>query len=58
MNKKKQEQIVQKFSKKQIINSKKYCKYRDMLMAILKENTSYSTEKVEQKIKDFMKRKV
>lgn len=58
MNKKKQEPAIQKFSKGQIINSKKYFKYRDILIAILKENTSYSTQEVEQKIKDFIKRKV
>lgn len=58
MSKKKQEQAVQKFSKEQIINSKKYSKYRDILTAILKTNTSYSTDEVEQKIKDFIKRKV
>lgn len=58
MSKKKQEQTVQKFSKEQIINSKKYSKYRDILTAILKMNISYSTDEVEQKIKDFIKRKV
>ncbi len=58
MNKKKEEKDMQKFNKKQIINSKKYSRNRDILEAILKENTSYSTEEVEQKIKDFMKRKV
>ena len=58
MNKKKEEKDMQKFDKKQIINSKKYSRNRDILEAILKENTSYSTEEVEQKIKDFMKRKV
>ena len=58
MNKKKDEKDMQKFNKKQIINSKKYSRNRDILEAILKENTSYSTEEVEQKIKDFMKRKV
>ncbi len=57
MNKKKEDSILVKFTKEQIINSKKYNKYKDLLNAVLKE-TSYSTDEVEQKIKEFMKRKV
>lgn len=55
---KKKEKTLVKFTKEQIINSKKYNKNKDLLNAILKENASYSTDEVEQKIKEFMKRKV
>lgn len=62
MNKKKEENKVEKaidkYTKEQIINSKKYNKYRDVLKSILEENKSYSIEDIEQKIKEFLKRKV
>lgn len=62
MNKKKEDRVIEKeierFTKEQIINSKKYNKYRDVLKSILEENKSYSIEDIEQIIKEFLKRKV
>lgn len=58
MNKKNEENELEKFSREQIITSKKYNKYKDLLKVILKENTMYSIKQVEDKIQDFMKRKV
>lgn len=58
MNKKNEENELEKFSKEQIITSKKYNKHKDLLKVILKENTMYSIKQVEDKIQDFMKRKV
>ncbi len=62
MNKKKKEKtmeiVVEKYTKEQIIKSKKYNRHRDVLISILEENKSYSIEDIEQKIKEFLKRKV
>ncbi|HBF9455748.1 TPA: hypothetical protein KO322_003663 [Clostridioides difficile] len=44
-----------KFTKEQIVNSKKYVNRKDLLNAILKENDLYSFSEVEDMINKFMK---
>ncbi|AXU78516.1 hypothetical protein [Clostridioides difficile] len=44
-----------KFTKEQIVNSKKYVNRKDLLNAILKENELYSFSEVEDRINKFMK---
>ncbi|WP_207105072.1 hypothetical protein, partial [Clostridioides difficile] len=44
-----------KFTKEQIVNSKKYVNRKDLLNAILKENDLYSFSEVEDRINKFMK---
>ncbi|HBE9110475.1 TPA: hypothetical protein KNH21_003798, partial [Clostridioides difficile] len=44
-----------KFTKEQIVNSKKYINRKDLLNAILKENELYSFSEVEEIINSFMK---
>ncbi|WLD27660.1 hypothetical protein CDIFMA2_15420 [Clostridioides difficile] len=44
-----------KFTKEQIVNSKKYITRKDLLNAILKENELYSFSEVEEIINKFMK---
>ncbi|EMJ5361204.1 hypothetical protein KLP19_12445 [Clostridioides difficile] len=44
-----------KFTKEQIVNSKKYINRKDLLNAILKENELYSFLEVEEIINNFMK---
>ncbi|HBF6506487.1 TPA: hypothetical protein KOT38_003931 [Clostridioides difficile] len=44
-----------KFTKEQIVNSKKYVNRKDLLNAILKENELYSFSEVEDMINKFMK---
>ncbi|WP_413927560.1 hypothetical protein [Clostridioides sp. ES-S-0048-02] len=44
-----------KFSKEQIVNSKKYVNRKDLLNAILQENELYSFSEVEDMINNFMK---
>ncbi|MDN9330660.1 hypothetical protein KLK89_02290 [Clostridioides difficile] len=44
-----------KFTKEQIVNSKKYVNRKDLLNAILRENELYSFSEVEEIIDKFMK---
>ncbi|CDI66633.1 TPA: hypothetical protein UN286_004168 [Clostridioides difficile] len=44
-----------KFTKEQIVNSKKYVNRKDLLNAILKEDELYSFSEVEDRINKFMK---
>ncbi|NJI81876.1 hypothetical protein GSQ54_15720 [Clostridioides difficile] len=44
-----------KFTKEQIVNSKKYISRKDLLNAILKENELYSFSQVDDRINNFMK---
>lgn len=46
------------FTKEQIVNSKKYIKYRDLLNAILKNEEKYTLKDIDKKIEKFMKGKV
>lgn len=47
-----------KFSKKQLISSKKYKKDRDIILAILDDSKKYSFDEVDEKIDNFMKGEV
>ncbi|HFQ7741688.1 TPA: hypothetical protein ACHS7G_003105 [Clostridioides difficile] len=44
-----------KFTKEQIVNSKKYVNRKDLLNAILKDDELYSFSEVEDMINKFMK---
>ena len=46
------------YNKHQIVNSKKYSKYKDLLVSILEENRNYSSKEIDTKIKQFLERKV
>lgn len=47
-----------KFSKEQILKSKKYENERDVISALLKEDKKYSFSDIDKLINDFMKGKV
>lgn len=47
-----------KFSKEQILKSKKYENERDVINALLKEDKKYSFSDIDKLINDFMKGKV
>lgn len=46
------------YTKQQIINSKKYSKYKDLLMSILEGTKKYYNKEIETKIREFLERKV
>ena len=46
-----------KFSKRQLLNSKKYQHQTDLLNAILENDKSYSLSEVDKLINEFMKKK-
>lgn len=57
----KQKEIQKKeeiYTKKQIANSKRYGKYKDLLMSILQDSKGYSNKEIDIKIKEFLERKV
>lgn len=58
MKSKKADEKEKKFSKAQIVNSNKYAKNKDILIAVLREDTTYTKEEVELKLKEFLKRRV
>ena len=47
-----------KFTKEQILDSKKYSNRRDVLVAILDDEKSYTLEQIENLLEKFMKGKV
>lgn len=47
-----------KYSKKQLVSSKKYASNRDLLQVLLEDNKSYTFKEVESKINEFKKRRV
>ena len=47
-----------KFFKEQIINSKKFGKYKDLLSAVLDEKTEYTESDIKNKIAEYMERRV
>lgn len=49
---------VNKFTKEQLLKSKKYIDERDILSAVLKDNNSYVLETVDKTIKEFKRKKV
>lgn len=56
--KKNEESFEEKFSKEQILLSKKYRKNKDILRTILKDEETYSFKEVDSLIEKFMKGKV
>jgi hypothetical protein len=56
--KKKEIQQESKFTKEQILASKKYSNRRDVLVAILGDDKSYTLEQVDSLLDKFMKGKV
>lgn len=55
----KQKQVQETlYSKNQIVNSKKYSKYKDLLMSTLEDSKNYSNIEIDIKIKEFLERKV
>lgn len=55
------EQVVKeetRYSKKQLVSSKKYASNRDLLQVLLEDNKSYTLKEVENKINEFKKRRV
>lgn len=57
-SKKEMKNTEDKFSKEQIVRSKRFRNNIDLLNAILKENKQYTLKEVEEIIKNFMKGKV
>lgn len=47
-----------KFSKSQILKSKSYADYKDLLDAVLIEGNMYTTENIQNIIKDFLGKRV
>lgn len=58
MSKENKETAVSKYSKEQIIESKKFKSRVDVLNVILDENKTYTIAEVENEINKFMKGKV
>lgn len=57
-NKKEETKQEVLFTKEQILASKKYLNRRDVLVAILSDNKSYTLEQVNSLLEKFMKGKV
>ncbi|MEA4972922.1 hypothetical protein SDC9_206159 [bioreactor metagenome] len=55
---KKTDSTVGSFTKAQLMASKKYKDYRDVLAAILSDNYLYSRDEVDTMIHDFMNKEV
>lgn len=47
-----------KYTKKQIVNSKMFCNNKDLLNALLKENKTYTKEEINEIVENYMKGKV
>ena len=54
----KKEKPVDKFTKSQLVNSKSYLDYVDLLNALLDDNETYSLSQVNEKIDKYSKGKV
>lgn len=52
------DEIVQEFSKEQMISSKRFSKQRDLVEALLDDEKKYTMEQVNEKIHKYMKGKV
>lgn len=55
---KNKEVVVQKYSKKQLISSKRYNGEEDIINAVLQDNKLYSIEETDALVENFMKGKV
>lgn len=51
-------EVEKKFSKEQIVSSDKYCKYRDLVNALLDDEKKYTFETVDNLIEKYMKGQV
>ena len=47
-----------KFTKEQLLTATKFANRRDLLEAVLEADKTYSIDEVEQKMKEFLERKV
>lgn len=47
-----------KYSKNQLLKSKKYAKLRDVLQVALQDGTDYTVEEVDERVKAFLARPV
>lgn len=54
-SKKESKETEEKYTKKQITNSKTFAKNKDILNAILQENKSYSKEEIYEMIEKYKK---
>lgn len=52
------EVVTFKFSKEQLVASKKYSLHRDVLNALLEDGKVFTFDEVDQKLNDFLKGKV
>ena len=52
------ENTDRKYTKEQLLKSKRYADNRDVLSAVLKDNNSYTLETVDKLIKDFKRKRV
>ena len=60
-NEKKDTEVLKRvnaFSKKSILESKKYSEYKDALNVILKDDKKYTFEEIESSLKNFYKTEV
>lgn len=57
-SKKENKIIEEKYTKKQIVNSKTFIDNKDLLNAVLKEDKSYTKQEVNKIIENFKKGKV
>lgn len=46
------------YGKEQILNSKKYAGYKDLLNGVLENNRPYTTDEIDKLITDYMERRV
>ena len=61
MAKKTQSKAVEKktaYGKEQILNSKKYAEYKDLLKGVLENDRPYTADETDKIITDYMKRRV
>jgi len=58
LSKKENKIIEEKYTKKQIVNSKTFIDNKDLLNAILKEDKSYSKQEINKIIENYKKGKV
>ncbi|WP_102274093.1 hypothetical protein [Cytobacillus massiliigabonensis] len=55
---KEKEKMKTTFRKEQLVNSKKYAEYRDVLNAILIDGQHYTVAQVDEELKTFLEGKV
>lgn len=53
-----QKRVVPVFSKEQLVQAKRFLKYKDLLNALLNEGIQYSIKDVESMINNFLKKEV